>query len=195
MYFNMFDLRTASPALSLPIVIRALRVAVAAWGGRRLIEGVLVLLLHRRLGEVCGRLERLMARFAAGLPMRLGVRAVVCSPGSGVPGVRLWPRRFGWLCAAAAHEAAGFGEQIRAVLAHPDMVALLAAAPQAGRLLRPVCRALGIETAALGIARVERVKKAAKAPAPAKPEISRIPLPRGVLTAARRQISRKRSEA
>ena len=57
--------------------------------------------------------------------------------------------RFGWLVRAVGYEAAGFGSQLRAVLETPEMVALLAACPEAGRVLRPLCRALAIETEVL----------------------------------------------
>jgi len=73
------------------------------------------------------------------------------------------------------------------------MVALLKAAPQAMRVLRPLCRALAIETDLL------RPGQAPTAPKPAriraarvrKPRVpfdwGRIPLPRGLLSAARRE--------
>jgi hypothetical protein len=77
------------------------------------------------------------------------------------------------------------------------MVALLVATPQAGRILRPVCRMLGIETAllrprAVGVAEVAPVAEIAVVVKQVrKPRVAidfrRIPLPRGVLSAARRQ--------
>jgi transposase len=66
----MLDLRTAPPALSLPFVIRALRVALGAWTARGFLAVTLALLVHRRLGEICQRFERLAQRFAAGLALR-----------------------------------------------------------------------------------------------------------------------------
>jgi len=91
---------------------------------------------------------------------------------------------------AAAHEAAGFGLHMRAILAHPDMVALLAAAPEVRRLLTPVCVMLGVETNLLRppgeiAEKKRRVGVAGKVPA-AKRHPETIKLPRGVLTAARR---------
>ena len=150
----MNSIASASPFQSLSMTLHALRGAVAAWGGRGLLRTVLVLLLYRRLGEICGRMERLAARFQAGRVWRRG--AVVASGAvDGVTrrprarGVRVWPGAFGWLVRAASHEAAGFGSQLRAVLEQPEMVALLIAAPQAARLLRPVCRILAVETSLL----------------------------------------------
>jgi hypothetical protein len=115
------------------------------------------------------------------------------------------------MVAAAAHEAAGFGAHLRLILAHPEMVALLAASDQAGRLLRPVCRMLGVEIDLLrpGVAGQDAPCQAAMRPERADPvtaptakrglrakpvaEPYRIPLPRGVLAAARRQGFARRS--
>ena len=58
-------------------------------------------------------------------------------------GVRL-PSGRGWLVRALGWEAAGFGSQLQALLAEPDLQALLTAAPAAGRILRPLCRMLGV---------------------------------------------------
>lgn len=149
------NLLTDPPSLSLPFVLRALRGGVAAFGGRRWLEQALVMLLYRRLGEICGQMERLMARFAAGRLVRIGPRpprqaiadadANAAAWGKRQRPTRLWPTEFGWLCRAAGYEAAGFGGHLRVILAHPEMVELLCAAPQALRLLRPVCRMLGVE--------------------------------------------------
>jgi hypothetical protein len=65
------------------------------------------------------------------------------------------------------------------------MIDLLAAAPQAARILRPLCRALAVElpwtTSKPRPTRPPRPRK----PRP-KPEPFKIPLPRGVLTHCRR---------
>jgi hypothetical protein len=55
-----------SPFVNLSAVILGLRVAVAAWGGRRLLDEALVHLVHRRLGEILRRIEGMVARFQAG---------------------------------------------------------------------------------------------------------------------------------
>ena len=75
------------------------------------------------------------------------------------------------------------------------MVALLEAAPQAARILRPVCRMLAIETSLLRPGVVVEAKPlvavtvAKKRVRKRRPPVDwgRIPLPRGVLSAARRQ--------
>jgi len=181
-----------SPYQTLPLVLRALRGAVGGWGVRGLLGQLLMMLLYRRLGEICGKFERLVARFQA---KRLWQRAPGVRSGArsvGKTGARIWPGRFGWLVRAASYQAAGYGAQVREVLGQPEMVELLKASPQAVRILRPVCRMLAIETALLrpGMVVPEPVVRVAK-PRLRKPrtpiDFGRIPLPRGVLTAARRR--------
>jgi len=62
----------ASPSLSLSDVILALRGQVGAWAVRGWVSTLLGLLLHRRLGEIMGRMERLVGRFQAGRLWRIG---------------------------------------------------------------------------------------------------------------------------
>jgi hypothetical protein len=70
------------------------------------------------------------------------------------------------------------------------MVELLKAAPQAARVLRPLCRMLAIETAVLrpGVVAVETVvvpTQRKRAPRE-KPDTGRVPIPRGVMAWVRR---------
>jgi hypothetical protein len=86
--------------------------------------------------------------------------------------------------------AAGFASQLRVVLEDPEMKALLASVPQARRVLAPLCRMLALEPAVLGVVAPVEVDGAAvvkKARVRVKPEPFRIALPRGVLSAARRE--------
>jgi hypothetical protein len=162
----------------------------------------LAMLLFQRLGGICGKLERLAARFEAGRLWHIAARAPISRtlaadrPLCAAAALR-WPGRFGWLVRAASYHAAGYGSQLRTVLGQPEMVALLVAAPQAARILRPVCRMLAVETSLLrpraaGAAElapaevVAAVKKRVRRPR-APVDWGRIPLPKGVLAAARRQ--------
>jgi len=100
---------------------------------------------------------------------------------------------------AASWHAAGYGEQLRWVLHTPEMVTLLIAAPQAARILRPLCRMLAVETSLLRPPALPGVTGEAPAAAPAPVEAKRvrkprttvdwgrIPIPRGVLSAVRRR--------
>jgi len=190
---------SSSPKLELATVLRALRGSVGGWGGLGLLAPVLGLLLFRRLGEVCRDMDRLLARFRDGRLRRVAARGAV---GFSVDGrrravlARVWPGRFGWLLRAVAYRAAVYGGQLRVVLEQPEMVALLIAAPQAARILRPVCRMLAVETSLLR----PRLPGSAVEVVVVAPEVKvrvrrprlpvdwgRVPLPRGVLTAARRQ--------
>jgi len=187
-----------SPFLNLLTVLRALRGSVGGWGGLGLLDAALAMLLFRRLGGICARMERLCQRFQAGRLWRaaVGPRVGLGGRRTAGPGLR-WPGRFGWLLVKAAYRAAGFGSQLRVVLEQPEMVELLRAAPQAGRILLPLCRALAIETSVLRPRPVgAAVEIVVEDSAPvvktrvrlvrAPVDWGRIPLPRGVLSAARR---------
>jgi len=187
-----------SPYLDLSVVIRALRGAVGGWGGRGWLSQALTMLLFQRLGRICGQMERMCQRFAAGRLWRRVARAdgdarVVADGRARAVALLRWPGRFGWLVRAAAWHAAGYGCQLREVLVQPEMVALLKAAPQAARVLRPLCRMLAVDASLLrpGVAAVPaRVVEVGRVRV-RKPRVvidfGRIPLPRGVLSAARRQ--------
>ncbi len=185
----MNDLTLMSPFAGLPAVLAALRAALAGWGGQGMLTAALAMLVYLRIGEIGRRMERLAARFQAG---RIWRREAVAGAGGVVrraPAAPLWPRGFGWLVRACGHEAAGLGAQLLVVLARPEMVALLAQVPQARRLLRPLCRMLAVEAALLTPNGAVAASPAVKRVRRAKERIDwgRIPLPRGVLAAARRQ--------
>ncbi len=185
---------SVSPFLSLAAVIHALRGSVGGWSVRGVLSVALGLLVYRRLGVIGARMERLAARFVAGRLSRpvtvSGVRRVSAGSGVRVVRARIWPCGFGWLVKAASWQAAGYGCQLRAVLETPEMVALLTAAPQAVRVLRPLCRMLAIETRVLrpGVvveavaADVPKLVRRKRAPV----DMGRIPIPRGVMAAVRR---------
>jgi hypothetical protein len=89
------------------------------------------------------------------------------------------------------YEAAAYGSQLSYVLAEPEMVALLRDVPQARRIVRPLLVMLGLLGAtepgvvAVGEAPVRSGKRVRKKRVAL--DFGRIPLPRGVLVAARRQ--------
>ena len=181
-----------SPYLSLSAVLRALRGEVGGWHLRGLLSHAVMMLLYRRIGEICGKIERLAVRVQAGLLRRRepGVKAGVRSVAK--TGARIWPGRFAWLVRVAGYQAAGYGCQLRHILEQPEMVELLKASPQAARILRPVCRMVAIENSVLRPGevppepKVREVKPRLRKPRPPV-DWGRIPLPRGVLTAVRRR--------
>ena len=167
-------------------ILRGLLAALGGWG----FEPEVGLLLFRRVAGIALRIERMLARFRAGRLWRMQGRARRC--GAIRQANCTLPRRFGWLVRIGGHRAAGFGAQLQEVLNAPEMAELLAASPQAGRLLRPLCRSLAIELPGI----VAEPRKAAtdsggrlrrRNPPRAVAEAFRVPLPRGVLSAARRE--------
>jgi hypothetical protein len=175
-------------------VLRNLRGDVGGWCARGLLSQILGFLLVARLGAVLLRMERIAARFLAGRCWRIEGR--LCGTPGLRGGTRVWPGGFCWLIRMVGWQAAGYGSQLRAVLETPEMMALLSASPAAGRALLPVCRMLGIESSGLqpgvsgtppGAALVRVVaERVRKVRAVVAVEPFRIPLPRGVLSAARR---------
>jgi hypothetical protein len=176
----------------------ALRTALFGWAPRGVLSLALMVLVHRRLGVVFGRLERLMVRFQAGKLVRRVVSPVVVARErvlGFVPPVNFWPGRTGWLLDAMGdqrHQAAWFSGALETFLREPAWVALLAAAPQALRLLRPVCRMLAVDPSVLdtGLVVVEKPVQARVRVKVAPVDFGRIPLPRGVLAWARRERRR-----
>jgi hypothetical protein len=156
-------------ALILDMLCRAVAAQIS---GRRMTE-VMILLVWRRVRRIDLRLQGMLRRFRDGrLQVRTEFCAVVRSGVGGKRGARglpVMPRSFGWLLALVPCEAAGYASQLRHALAEPEMVALLAAAPQARRLLAPLCRMLAIEpevlvpavteAAAVVVARWEEAKR------------------------------------
>ncbi|MBV8521509.1 MAG: hypothetical protein JOY71_05155 [Acetobacteraceae bacterium] len=111
----------------------------------------LLFLAWTRLRRLAVRFEALLADFRAGrLSAARSVRGSAESlpqlPGlAGLPPPFRAPRDFGWLLRLAP-ESAAFAGQVEYLLADPEMRALLAGSPQAGRMLRPLCGMLGIRS-------------------------------------------------
>jgi hypothetical protein len=192
-------LATSSPYSSLSVVIRAMRGQLGNWGAMGFLTQVLVMLAHRRVRVICGKMERLCQRFQAGKLWRMPAHVSASRRGeAGVlrakPGLTL-PHRFGWLVRAVGWRAAGYGGQLQAALQTPEMIELLLVAPQAARILRPLCRMLAVDLRCLqpGVAvvfeppaAVGTVKKRERQPRVSM-QIGRIPWPRGVISWARRE--------
>ncbi len=96
---------------------------------------MLALLVRLQAGGPDRRAGRLVGAARAEGSKRVGVDASV---------LRI-PRRLGWLLQAVPCEAANLAGQLRVVLAEPGMAGVLAASPQAVRILRPLCRLLGLQ--------------------------------------------------
>jgi hypothetical protein len=171
---------------ALRAILGGLRAVVGMW-----VEPAVAVAMHRRIGVVLGRVERMLVRFRAGRLWRVKGRPARSGAFRCAERAHRLPRRFGWLVTAGGYRAAGFGAQLQALLGTPEMAGLLEAAPQAGRLLRPVCRALAVELpqaeSRKDPPKIRRRGGAAARAHPTGPEPFRVPLPRGVLSWARRQ--------
>ncbi len=132
----------AAPADRFALLIEVLCRAIAARVGRGL-AGPLIILIVVRLRRMAGRFASLTARRQAA-PAANGPAAPRRrrAARAGLPPARL-PRGFGWLVRLVPQAAAG-AAQLQHLLTDPEMAALIAAAPQAGRILRPLCRMLGV---------------------------------------------------
>ncbi len=183
--------RSDAIAANLRVIVRGLLVALGAWR----LEPVRAVVLYNRISGTIARLMQMLERFQAGrLRLRQGQRQATRLDAAPRPQARrapvaCLPRRWGWLVRAAGSEAACFGMQLQTVLTKPEMTALLAASAQARRIMRPLCRALALEVPMVATQPMADcgARKLRKRRPRTKPEPFRIPLPRGVLTAARRQ--------
>ena len=166
---------------TLRMILRGLLAALGAWR----MEAALALALYRRISGIADRIERMLVRFRAGRLWRVTQR--VARPGANRRANCALPSRFGWLVLAGGHQAAAVGSQLQAALNSAEMVELLAASAQAGRILRPLCRALAVELPGT-VAKPQGTTMQRKTQPRAKPafEPFRIPMPRGVISAARR---------
>ncbi len=131
---------STTPAQRLALIIEGLRRAVAAQIAGRRLAGPFIILICSRLGRLAGLAARVSAG-TAGPRRRAASRQPSKRPR---PTYQRLPRRFAWLLPLVPGEAAAYGSQLQHLLADPEMAALIAAAPQAGRILRPLCRMLGV---------------------------------------------------
>ena len=143
------------------------------------------LLLTHRINRIAQRFRALFARWQAGtLPAPRPSRAG--TPSNRQPETQL-PTSRGWINARipAAAPCAGAVEYLLHNI--PDMQDFVQAAPQAGRLLRPLCRMLGLITPDY-LRLAARPKPQAKAPSPPPAQIPGTPdrpLPPEIRAAAR----------
>jgi hypothetical protein len=160
MFMHTYDL-TAGERIGL--ILGALCRAVAARISPRSVgpgdvpvalPAALIVLIWGRVRRIEHQIQGLLARFRAGLlrtrvvvtPRCAGLERV--AEGDGSRQMRL-PVGFAWLVPLVPVWAAGCGSQTRHWLADPEVRALLAVSAQARRVLKPLCRMLGIEPEAL----------------------------------------------
>ncbi len=121
-----------------------LREAIARHSVRHPAVTPIVLLVCARLTRLIARLDRLSQKHQAGT-LRAPAPRPASAPREPVakPGLRL-PARRGWLVQMVPAAGAA-GGAVHALLQDPEARALVEAAPQAGRLFRPLARMLGVE--------------------------------------------------
>ena len=128
--------------LNFTALLTGLQAAIAVVAARERHLTVLLVAVWGRIGRMHTRLERLIALWRAGmLPKARKSRA-----GETRVGVRptsVLPRVPGWLV-VAVREAGTFGARLEYLLSQEECEAFLAAVPQARRILRPLCRMLGV---------------------------------------------------
>jgi len=111
------------------------------------------------------RLARLIAKLQAGTLAPPRPRPVPTAPPTPrAPKLRL-PNRHAWLI-RLIQRTAQLNAQLEIFMSRPEMAELLAAAPQAGRILRPLCRMLGIRP----LPPVLRLPPMPRRPRPPKPK-------------------------
>ncbi|MFP5248425.1 MAG: hypothetical protein ACLGP3_01200 [Acidobacteriota bacterium] len=131
-----------APADRLARLIEGLCGSVAARSAGGSLAGPLICLIWSRLRGLAGQFAGLAARFASGRLRRYPSRRPP-RPGARRPARRPLPCSHAWLVRLVP-QAAAAASQLSHLLAEPEMAALVTAAPQARRLLRPLCRMLGV---------------------------------------------------
>jgi hypothetical protein len=172
--------QTASLSLAdrLKLIIEGLCQAIARRVGLGGLAGPLIVLIWTHL-------RRLSSRFAY-------ATATLYRPSRPRPNrlrrppPRPLPRRKAWLLRLAPETASG-ASQLRHFLADPELAPLLAADPRLGRILRPLCHALGIRAGGIRAAAIRPAKAApppdvAPPPSPPSPFQQRHALPEPLAT-------------
>lgn len=104
----------------------------------------LLFVVHTRVNRLLWRLDRLALRWQQGRlpaprpPVQRASRPKPAAPALRVPGGKAWLMKL-------APPTGEMYQHVEALLADPEVAALAAAAPQAGRLLRPLARMFGLE--------------------------------------------------
>ncbi len=154
-------------------VVLAGLVALMAHVFQRHKRAAIVVPLWGYINRTARRFARLMARVEAGtLQARkpAAPRPARAPAAERKPRLRL-PSAQGWLGQDLGWQGRGFGSQLDHLLSQPETAALVASLPQAQRLLRPLCRMLGIAPTCIPpLPRRPRVRpRVVRAPRPRKP--------------------------
>ena len=125
-------------------ILTGLQAAIAVVSARERHLTALLVAVWGRIGRIRTRLERLIALWRAGmLPTPRAPRARRQGQPTGEKPASVVPTVPAWLVTAVG-AAAGIGAQLEQMLSQEECVRFLAEVPQARRVLRPLCRMLGV---------------------------------------------------
>jgi len=141
--------------------------------------GPIAIHVHNRISRGNLRIQRLMARLAAGTWSARKPRAKSPKSAAERPKTPYISRRFGWLGQKYDYFIRGYFGQLEHLLNTPDTIALLEAAPpeairSLGRTLRPLCHIFGVTPPK--ILQVEKPRRI-RPPRPKQPRAERPPRP------------------
>ena len=168
-------------------IIVGLRVAIA---NRVVRNPTQAPLLNRTCSYLSGSIRRLQRLFTL---WQAGTLPALRAPRPGrertPPATPRLPAGKTWIVARVGYTAAGYASQLNHLIATPEFTIFIREAPQAGRILRPLCRMLGI-TPEPPLALPPRPAPARRVapPKPMPPEPTGTPdrpIPANILAAAR----------
>lgn len=134
----------ASFATTFAGIVDLLCQAVAARGRRGGFAGPVIILVWSRLRRAARRIEFLIRALETGIPLpppRPDPRRNRVRKPAGVAA----PRHFAWLLQPIPEAATAAG-RLRGLIADPEFAPLMASDARFGRILRPLCHALGVPT-------------------------------------------------
>jgi hypothetical protein len=148
--------------LNFALLLTRLQAAIAVVAARERTLTVLLVAVWGRIGRISARLERLIALWRAGkLPKARRWLGRVPGTQARKPASK-FPATPAWLL-VAVRDAAPFGAGLDSILSEAECAAFLEAVPQARRLLKPLCRMLGVGVKAPRTGRVRTVWQVPKA--------------------------------
>ena len=127
-------------------ILSDLQAAIAVVAARERTLTVLLVAVWGRIARMRTRLERLIARWRAGI-VQAPRKSRADEARASVRARAAFPTAPAWLL-VQVQAAASYRAQLEHLLSQAECAEFLAAVPQAGRILRPLCRMLGIGVAA-----------------------------------------------
>ncbi len=145
------DEPAATPAARLSRIIALLAQKLSSLGASYpggLLDHVRIALILSRILPIAHRVEAIARHLARGTLRRPPTRNPRPTPAKPRPPLLRWPLRLkcghGWLSRMDPVQLGPYGTYLATLLREPDMQALIAAAPQIRRILRPLCRMLAV---------------------------------------------------